>query len=257
MITSLELPSDGYENVFFAAIFVLLALRLGTHLARLILTKAAPRLLKQPHDRQLQFCTVIPLFFLRMTIAVLLAENEFASLDQSGRIKTTAELDYQLQLCYGVAMGYLFELLIVRLPFVRVIHHLLAIGVIYAFHEKRRTWSCQARTNLHYIPALMSIYGQGPFDIGMEGVRLLYYGSGHEKGPMSRNLMKLLIGLAWVSMALQWSSASIHVIRNHASIFEPLTAIERVAYPCILLYWGCMEWIATSYITGLSRKYLR
>ena len=119
----------------------------------------------------------------------LIAESEIDAANRQG-YKTAEELDYQFDLFFFLTLSYVFELLFLRLQARHIFHHFCVIAATYAYFRRRHSDSHHARNDLYQVPALMATYGMGLFDIGLDGIRLLYYGTFPSKATTPRALIR-------------------------------------------------------------------
>jgi hypothetical protein len=112
----------------------------------------------------------------------------------------------------------------------------------------------QTTMELYQIPTIITIFGMGPLDVGIDGIRLVYYTSFPTNAMIPKILLVGLIGLAWVGLLGQWAFMSTCVLTRFGPLRDALGPIERFAYPIILLFWAYVDLDAVLHFTKMVRK---
>jgi hypothetical protein len=255
MITFVASFVGNRDNDRLAIMSILLGLFVGTQLTRRALPTISSKFVQHPIHRQQQLHVVVPTLLLKVTIACLIAETEFSGMNNYRKVKTKEELDYQFNLFYFLPLGYLFEILVLPLQQKIILHHVFVIAATYFFFWRRQRDSYQATLDLYQIPAFMAIFGIGLFDIGMDGIRLVYYGAFRSKSRIPRILIRGFDQLAWFALLLQWAMIASHIVTRFGPLVGILGSAERVIYPMMLWYWAMMEWFYTVHLSKLAHRF--
>jgi hypothetical protein len=253
------LASREYDRL--SAVVVLLALLAGFHATRPLLQRTLPRFSSLPLYRQQHLCMVVPTMLLKAATAAIITSAEISMPVEKHAPHTAmvAGLEYRYNVFYLVVLCYVFELSVTPALLrdkATTIHHTCVIAMSFAFFGTWRAKKLIPVVTLYRIPTVITVLGMGPFDVGLDGVRLVYYGAFPSKSRVLRVAIVGCLGVAWAAWFAQWILVGILIVRDTGTLWRMLNWGEVLLYPCVVVYWAAMEFIATRHFVRLVRKFL-
>ena len=250
------LSNRDYDR--FTLLAVLLGLISTTHFTRYVLPIITRRFVHLPSYRQHQLCVVVPTMLLRASVACLIAQTELHHVFHANDRKATNQtLDYKFNTFFFVPLCYLYELMLTpswRRDLPLTIHHWIVMGISYIMLQRRSTDDLQTTFELYQIPTIITVFGMGPLDVGIDGIRLVYYLKFPTKARIPKLLLFGLIGLAWTGLLGQWVFMSTCIMTRFGQLRDALGLYERIVYPIILLFWAYVDFDAVLHFTKLVQK---
>jgi hypothetical protein len=204
---------------------------------------------------------VVPTMLLKATTAAIIASAELSMPIQTHapHATITAGLEYRYNVFYLVVLCYVFELLVTPALLrdkATTIHHTCVIAMSFAFFGTWRAKDLSPVVTLYRIPTVITVLGMGPFDVGLDGVRLIYYGAFPSKSKVLRVAIARCLGEAWVAWFAQWIVVGVLIKRDAGTLWRMLNWGEVLLYLCVVVYWAAMEFIATRHFVRLVWKFL-
>lgn len=239
------------SNDRFAHAFVLLTLLLSTCAAKYVLTRTSPKFSLLPTHRQRKLQTTIPIMFLHATVSLLMASAE----RESVLPKSREVIDYQFGIFYLLCVGYLFELLYLRATPLSpdFLHHSAVIGATIWFNSKLEPHGhefSQGTLEIAQIPIIMGIYGVGLLNLGLNGLRLVYFGVFPFHAPTLHLITDFFSVIAWEGFITQW-----YLVLSHIASSQLVSCLgwkEQGVSALVLLFWAQDEVNAAIKLRGMA-----